>query len=230
MTCHVSPRFAVQKDPSRMAGTPQHLPFTTNTPTSRSPSVVVSSSVRSFTQIRAATNEVHQHSPSHCHQCVRLDPAQTCRGPAPTRRHGGGHLHPPLQRLGRGSLIDSTISGHGDHATGGGPQWRSRRRTRSFRLPSGVTHHHQSRTTIIAPSYSPGFVSPGYYAPPPSGLGLAIGINAVSGIADGFREARQENELRSTRDQLTEARIKEAEMESRLRQLEQQQQLMMAPR
>jgi hypothetical protein len=53
-----------------------------------------------------------------------------------------------------------------------------------------------------------------------SGLGLVLGLNAVSGIADGFREARQENEIRSTRDQLTEARIKEAEMEARLRQLE----------
>jgi hypothetical protein len=61
---------------------------------------------------------------------------------------------------------------------------------------------------------------PMYAQPGGSGLGLVLGLNAVSGIADGFREARQENEIRSTRDQLTEARIKEAEMEARLRQLE----------
>lgn len=65
--------------------------------------------------------------------------------------------------------------------------------------------------------------SPMYYSPQPSGLGLALGLNAVSGISEGFREARQENEIRSTRDQLTESRIKEAQMEARLRQLEMQQ-------
>lgn len=89
----------------------------------------------------------------------------------------------------------------------------------------------ERQTTIIQqqPSYSSApsavFMAPPpvYYAPQPSGLGLAIGLNAVSGISEGFREARQENEIRSTRDQLTEARIKEAEMEARLRGLEQQQ-------
>jgi hypothetical protein len=106
-------------------------------------------------------------------------------------------------------------------------------RARSVSRPAAPTIINRRTTVIQAPApYSSGLImSPGYYAPPPSGLGLAIGINAVSGIADGFREARQENELRSTRDQLTEARIKEAEMEARLRQLEQQQQqLMVAPR
>jgi hypothetical protein len=93
----------------------------------------------------------------------------------------------------------------------------------------------ERQTTII--QQQPSYASPGgtmmmappmmaapMYAPQPSGLGLALGINAVSGISSGFREARQENEIRSTRDQLTEARIKEAEMEARLRSLEQQQQ------
>lgn len=83
----------------------------------------------------------------------------------------------------------------------------------------------ERQTTVIQqqPMYaSPGgmMMAPPMYAPQPSGLGLAIGLNAVSGISSGFREARQENEIRSTRDQLTEARIKEAEMEARLRQLE----------
>jgi hypothetical protein len=90
----------------------------------------------------------------------------------------------------------------------------------------------ERQTTIIQqPAYAgagggmmmaPPMMAAPMYAPQPSGLGLALGINAVSGIASGFREARQENEIRSTRDQLTEARIKEAEMEARLRSLEQQ--------
>ena len=86
----------------------------------------------------------------------------------------------------------------------------------------------ERQTTIIQqPAYAGGYgggYGGGYMAPPMgnsgSGLGLILGVNAVSGIASGFREARQENEIRSTRDQLTEARIKEAEMEARLKQLE----------
>jgi hypothetical protein len=103
---------------------------------------------------------------------------------------------------------------------------RSSMSTPSRRSVSSPSTILERRTTVIQqPVYSAPTVimSPGYYAPQPSGLGLAIGLNAVSGIADGFREARQENEIRSTRDQLTEARVKEAEMEARLRQLEQQQ-------
>ena len=79
----------------------------------------------------------------------------------------------------------------------------------------------ERQTTVIQqPSYGGGMAimapPPMYMAPPaPSGLGLALGLNAVSGISEGFREARQENEIRSTQQQLTEARIKEAEMEVR---------------
>lgn len=72
----------------------------------------------------------------------------------------------------------------------------------------------ERQTTVIQqPSGGVMMAPPMYAAPQPSGLGLALGLNAVSGISEGFREARQENEIRSTRDQLTEARIKEAEME-----------------
>jgi hypothetical protein len=90
------------------------------------------------------------------------------------------------------------------------------RRTAVIQQPS------YAGTAVMAPPMMAAPVMP-MYSPAPSGLGLAIGLNAVSGIAEGFREARQENEIRSTREQLTEARIKEAEMEARLRQLEQAQ-------
>ena len=100
--------------------------------------------------------------------------------------------------------------------------------------PRSVTRPlpQRSRTTIVTPP--PVIVTPGYgggygygggfYNPSPSGLGLAIGLNAVSGISEGFREARQENEIRSTRDQLNDARVREAEMAVKLQQLEQQMQ------
>ena len=96
--------------------------------------------------------------------------------------------------------------------------------SRSVRAaPPAPTRVIERQTTIIQqPSYGGGSSvmmmapPPMYMAPSaPSGLGLALGINAVSGIADGFREARQENEIRTTQQQLTDARIKEAEMEVR---------------
>ena len=105
----------------------------------------------------------------------------------------------------------------------GGRSSAPRRSAAPARAPTRVI---ERQTTVIQQAPAPMYASPGFgYAQPaaPSGLGLAIGLNAVSGIASGMREARQENEIRSTRDQLTEARIKEAEMEARLRGLEQQQ-------
>ena len=102
--------------------------------------------------------------------------------------------------------------------------------------PRSVTRPvpQRSRTTtivtpppvIVTPGYGGGYGYGGgfYNNPSPSGLGLAIGLNAVSGISEGFREARQENEIRSTRDQLNDARVREAEMAVKLQQLEQQMQ------
>jgi len=93
---------------------------------------------------------------------------------------------------------------------------------RSSRAPSRAapTKVVERRTTVIQQPGGYGGAAymappPIYAAPQPSGLGLMLGLNAVSGITEGMREARQENEIRSTRDQLTEARIKEAEMEVR---------------
>lgn len=91
---------------------------------------------------------------------------------------------------------------------------------RAAARPAPSTRVVERQTTIVQPSTVMMAPPPMYMAPQPSGLGLALGLNAVSGISEGFREARQENEIRSTREQLTEARIKEAEMEARLRALE----------
>ena len=105
-------------------------------------------------------------------------------------------------------------------ARSGGRAGGRARSAPSRAAPPAPTRVIERQTTIIQqPSYGGGVAmmapSPMYMAPQPSGLGLALGINAVSGIAEGFREARQENEIRTTQQQLTEARIKEAEMEVR---------------
>ena len=107
-------------------------------------------------------------------------------------------------------------------------------RSRSSSFKSAPTSYKSSptvikKTTVI--QQAPVMVAPppvyggGYgYGGGNSGLGLAIGLNAVSSIGEGMREARQESEIRESRQELTNARIKEAELEARLRQLEASQQ------
>ena len=101
-------------------------------------------------------------------------------------------------------------------------------RSSSFRSsPSRTTY--RSSTTIYRPSPtvvvpSPGFGGYGYGYNPYGGLGLGLGLNAIGGIGEGIREYRQENEIRDARTQVEEARIKNAELEARLKQLETQQQ------
>ncbi len=88
------------------------------------------------------------------------------------------------------------------------------------RAPTRVV---ERQTTIVQPS--PVIVSPGYgygYGyNPNAGLGLALGINAIGSIGEGMREYRQESEIRDARSELQQAKLKEAELEMRLRQLEQ---------
>ena len=69
---------------------------------------------------------------------------------------------------------------------------------------------------MVSPGYGYGY---GYN--PNAGLGLALGINAIGNIGEGMREYRQETEIRDTRSELQQAKMKEAELEMRLRQLEQ---------
>ena len=71
---------------------------------------------------------------------------------------------------------------------------------------------YTSPTVVMAPSYG--------YAPPAPGLGLAVGLSTINSIGNAMQDARQESEIRDTREQLRDAKMKEAEMESRMRQLE----------
>jgi hypothetical protein len=47
-----------------------------------------------------------------------------------------------------------------------------------------------------------------------------LGLNAINQIGNDMRDYRQENEIRDARYQLEQARMKEAELDARLRQLE----------
>lgn len=81
-----------------------------------------------------------------------------------------------------------------------------------------------NRTTYVTPSpvySSPSvIVAPPVYNPMP-GLGLSLGLNAVSNIGNDMRDYRQEREIQDTRSELERSRMREVEMEARLRQLEQ---------
>jgi hypothetical protein len=79
------------------------------------------------------------------------------------------------------------------------------------------------RTTYVAPPIysSPLYVAP-YYNPLP-GLGFSMGLNAINQVGNDMRDYRQETEIQNTRAQLEQSKMREAEMEARLRQLEMQQ-------
>ena len=50
--------------------------------------------------------------------------------------------------------------------------------------------------------------------------GLTVGLNAISGISREMREQGQEREIARERAELSEARMRQAELEGRLRALE----------
>mmetsp|Transcript_14329 Transcript_14329/g.35986 ORF Transcript_14329/g.35986 Transcript_14329/m.35986 type:complete len:226 (+) Transcript_14329:140-817(+) len=74
-----------------------------------------------------------------------------------------------------------------------------------------VTPGYSSPSVIMAPSY-------GYN--PYGGVGLGLGLNAINQVGNDMRDYRQEREIQDTRSELNASRMREAEMEARLRQLE----------
>merc|ERR1711935_1244025 len=83
-----------------------------------------------------------------------------------------------------------------------------------------------NRTYVSPPVYrSPSVImAPSYGYNPYGGLGLGLGLNAVNQIGNDMRDNRQEREIMDTRSELNASRMREAEMEARLRQLESGQQ------
>ena len=93
--------------------------------------------------------------------------------------------------------------------------------------PASRSSSSYSNTRVIertryvpSPSYSPGIImAPPVYNPLP-GYGLGLGLNAINQIGNDMRDYRQEGEIRDARYQLEQARMREAELDARLRQLE----------
>ena len=57
--------------------------------------------------------------------------------------------------------------------------------------------------------------------------GLSLGLNAIQNSGNNNREYRQEGEIRDTKNELERSKMREADMEGRLRQMEMQQQQML---
>jgi hypothetical protein len=121
----------------------------------------------------------------------------------------------------------------------GGRSSSARMSSRPASRPAPSSSSRGSTTVINRTYVTPGYGGGGVYMAPPvynpyPGLGLGLGLNAVNQIGNDMRDYRQEREIQDTRSALNESRMREAEMEARLRQLEtgqgqmtQQQQLQM---
>lgn len=101
-----------------------------------------------------------------------------------------------------------------------------------YRAPA-ATRSYRSSTTIIRPMIAPPpvYISPfgggfgfGYGYSPFSGFGLGYGLGAMNSAGDAIRDSRQETEIQRSRAELEQAKAKEAELEARLKALEQAQQ------
>jgi hypothetical protein len=98
--------------------------------------------------------------------------------------------------------------------------------------------YSRSSTTIVRPTTvirtSPTYVAPpvyiapsigyGYGYNPLGGLGMGYALGSMNNIGNDMRDYRQESEIQQSKVQLEQARMKEAELEARLRQLEAAQQ------
>lgn len=103
----------------------------------------------------------------------------------------------------------------------GGRAYRAPSRS-SYAAPSRTTY--RSSTTIVRPMIAPSpvIVSPfGYgYSSPFSGFGLGYGLGAMNSAGDSYRDYRQESEIQRSQMELEQAKQREAELETRLKALE----------
>eukprot|EP00522_Entomoneis_paludosa_P006032 CAMPEP_0172440682 /NCGR_PEP_ID=MMETSP1065-20121228/1315_1 /TAXON_ID=265537 /ORGANISM="Amphiprora paludosa, Strain CCMP125" /LENGTH=200 /DNA_ID=CAMNT_0013189653 /DNA_START=70 /DNA_END=672 /DNA_ORIENTATION=+ len=130
-----------------------------------------------------------------------------------------------MMDFGSSDVIAARSGGRaGGRASSGGAS-----RSSSYRPSSSTTY--RSSTTIVAPRPSVivappvvGYGGYGYGYQPPSLGGLATGyaLGSMGNIGNDMRDYRQEREIQDSRYQLEQARLKEAELEGRLRALEAQ--------
>jgi len=130
----------------------------------------------------------------------------------------------PAQAIDDSAFGTSTVVAARSGGRAGG---RSSSARSSYR-PSSSSYRPSSSspsrsTTIINRTYvspSPVMMAPSYGYNPMGGLGLGLGLNAVSNIGNDMRDYRQEREIQDTRSELNQSQAREAQMEARLRQLE----------
>ncbi|CAB9505873.1 expressed unknown protein [Seminavis robusta] len=94
-------------------------------------------------------------------------------------------------------------------------------RGRSSMGASRGSYNSYSRTTVVRPMVtSPVIVAPPMYSPfsPFSPFGFGFGLGG--GIGDSYRDYRQDGEIARERSELQEAKIRQAELEQRIAQLE----------
>uniref|UniRef100_A0A7S0F7G3 Uncharacterized protein n=1 Tax=Craspedostauros australis TaxID=1486917 RepID=A0A7S0F7G3_9STRA len=90
------------------------------------------------------------------------------------------------------------------------------------RVIERTTVVQQAPTVVAAPPVI--MAAPSYGYNPMPGLGLSLGLNAVSQIGNDMRDARQQSEIRQTQSELMQSKAKEAELSARLSSLESNQQ------
>ncbi|CAB9505874.1 expressed unknown protein [Seminavis robusta] len=108
---------------------------------------------------------------------------------------------------------------------------RSAAPSSSYSRPSTTVVHKtviQSPTVVAPPVMaSPVYMAPPVYAPPvyspgldAGAVGLSVGLSAINGISREMREQSQEREIAREREELAQSRMRQAELEGRLRALE----------
>jgi hypothetical protein len=97
---------------------------------------------------------------------------------------------------------------------------------RASRMSAPPPRIIERQTTVIhsSPAYvapaAPVFLAPAPVYNPMPGLGLGLGLSAINDVGNAMRDYRQETEIQQSKAELQQARIKEAELEARLRNLE----------
>lgn len=99
-----------------------------------------------------------------------------------------------------------------------------------------TTTYRSSSTTIIRPTIAPPpiVVAPfgggygygggfGFGGSPLGGFGLGYGLGSINSAGDAIRDIRQESEIQQSKIELEQAKAREAELEARLKALEQAQ-------
>lgn len=120
--------------------------------------------------------------------------------------------------FGSSEVIAARSGGRSGGRAGSGGNSRSYRSS----APS-TTYRSYSSTTYVAP---PVVVTPsysmGYSYNPLGGMATGYALGTLGNIGNSMQDARQEREIQQSRYDLEQARMKEAELEGRLRALEAQ--------